>query len=158
MQITKRKSILRGIFEKGEIMNRKQWLILMKSGKHNPELIEILEQMKSKTLKERILKELRISDPFKEYSTAVIEFGRWLVEEAPEKGKLSTFERFAADSATFHMSSCGVPVDIFKTQKKDSLQENMRVLMKHSRKREYRQKAQLAEMYNAFWKKYSNYK
>lgn len=136
-------------------MNRKQWLILMKSGKHNPDLIEIFEQMKPKTLTGRILQNLRISNPYKEYSKATIEFGRWLIELNPKKDKLTTFERFAADTATFYMFSCGVPIEIFKTPKKDSLQENMRVLMKYSHKREYRQKAQLAEIYNAFWKKYS---
>ena len=136
-------------------MNWKQWLKLMKSGKHNPDLIELLEQMKPKTLTGRILQKLRISDPFKEYSTAVIEFGRWLVEETPKKEKLTTFERFAADSAIFYMFSCGIPVEISKTPKKESLQENMRVLMKYSRKREYREKARLAEKYNSFWKKYS---
>ena len=127
----------------------------MKSGKHNPDLIELLEQMKPKTLTGRILQKLRISDPFKEYSQAVIEFGRWLVEEAPKKEELTMFEEFAASNATFYMYSCGIPVELPKRQEKDSLQEHIRILMKYSKKREYRAKVKLAEMYNSFWKKYS---
>lgn len=127
----------------------------MRSGKYNPDHLELLEQMKSKNLKERILKKLQLSDPIKEFSRAIIEFGRWLVEEAPKKDKLTTFERFAADSATLYMSSCGVPVDIFKTSEGDSLQESMYILMKYLKMREFRAKARLAEIYNSFWKTYS---
>lgn len=78
-----------------------------------------------------------------------------MVEEAPKKEKLTVFEEFVASNATSYMYSCGIPVELPKRQEKGSLQENMRILMKYSKKREYRTKARLAEMYNSFWKKYS---